>query len=229
MQPQTPPPQSPFNAIPPVVIGLFAVLMVIEITLTLAQQGFVGGPGGVGWRVAAIGDYGFSPAVWDEFVRGNRSFDILKRFITYAFVHGSFTHALFAAVLFLALGKFVGEILNPLAVLAIFGFATIIGAVVYGMIVSRNIALFGAYPPVYGLIGAYTYILWLRLGRLGQNQLQAFRMIGFLLALQLLFGLLFGSQPTWIADVAGFVAGFALSVLVALGGWSSFLARMRNR
>lgn len=223
------PPQSPFNTIPPVVIALFAVLMGIEIVLTMAQQGFIGGPAGLGWRVAAIGDYGFSPAVWDEVVRGNWSVDILRRFVTYPFVHGSFTHALFAAVLFLALGKFVGEILNPLAVLGIFLFSTIAGAVVYGIIVSRNIALFGAYPPVYGLIGAYTYILWLRLGQLGQNQLLAFRMIGFLLALQLLFGLLFGGQPTWIADVAGFAAGLGLSVLVAPGGWSSFLARMRNR
>jgi membrane associated rhomboid family serine protease len=229
MSAQQPIPQSPFNAIPPVVIGLFVVLMVIELSLTLAQQGFIGGAGGVGWRIAAIEDYGFSPAVWDEIMRGNWTFDLLKRLFTYAFVHGSFTHAIFAAVLFVALGKFVGEIFHPLALLAVFAFATIVGAAVYGMIVSRNIPLFGAYPAVYGLIGAYTYIMWLRLGRLGQNQLQAFRMIGFLLALQLLFGLLFGSQPTWIADVAGFVAGLGLSVLVAPGGWTSFLHRMRNR
>ena len=48
-------------------------------------------------------------------------------------------------------------------------------------------------------------------------------------SLLVLFGLLFGSQPTWIADVAGFVAGFVLSVLIAPGGWAAFLVRLRKR
>ena len=93
----------------------------------------------------------------------------------------------------------------------------------------KNFPLFGAFPPIYGLIGAYTYILWVRLARSGHNQFRAFAMIGFLMALQLVYAVLFGGQPTWVADVAGFVAGFSLSILVAPGGWTAFLRRVRNR
>ena len=220
----------PVNPIPPVIIGLCMVIIVVEVALSLADASLLGGRQGIGWRIAAIQDYGFSPAVWDQMVeRGDYSFDILKRFITYAFVHGSFTQALFGLAILLALGKFVGDVFHPLAVLAIFVVSGGVGAAVYGATVSQNIALFGVYPPDYGLIGAFTYLQWLRLGRMGENQLRAFQMIGFLMAIQLLFALLFGGSPAWIADVAGFCTGLLLSTLVAPGGWSAFMRRMRSR
>jgi rhomboid protease GluP len=220
----------PVNPIPPVAIALFVVIAGLEAVLSLAAAGMVGGPAGIGWRVAAIEDYGFSPAVWDQIMgAGDRSFDMLKRFVTYPFVHGSFTQALFGAALILALGKFVGEKFHPLAVLVLFFASAIAGAVAFGIFVNQNTPLFGAFPPIYGFIGAYSYVLWLRLGQTGENQLRAFRMIGFLMALQLVFALLFGSQPFWIADIAGFVAGFALSVLLSPGGWAAFVGRVRSR
>ena len=220
----------PVNAIPPVVLGLFALVMGVEAVLSLAAAGVIGGPAGIGWRVAAITDWGFSAAVWDQVAeRGNWSGDMLRRFVTYSFVHGSFTHALFGGVILLAMGKFVGEAFGGLATLAVFVVAGIAGAMVFGVVLSGNAALFGSYPAVYGLIGAFTYLLWLRLGQTGQNQLRAFRLIGLLMAIQLLFAVFFGADQAWIADVAGFVAGFALSPLVAPGGWRAFLARMRAR
>ena len=85
------------------------------------------------------------------------------------------------------------------------------------------------YTPVYGLIGAYTYAIWLRLGQAGENQILAFRLIGVLLFLQLIFGLIFGSNMAWISELTGFFCGFGLSVLLAPGGWTSFVDRMRQR
>jgi rhomboid protease GluP len=220
----------PVNPIPPVIIGLCMVILVVEAALSLADAGLLGGQQGIGWRISAIQDYGFSPAVWDQIIdRGDTSFAMLKRFISYAFVHGSFTQALFGMAILLALGKFVGDVFHPLAVLAIFVLAAIVGAAVYGITVSQNIALFGVYPSDYGLIGAFTYLQWLLLGQMGENQLRAFQMIAFLMAIQLLFALLFGGSPTWIADVTGFVTGLFLSTLLAPGGWAAFMRRMRRR
>lgn len=221
---------NPVNPLPPVVLGLFLVLMGVELVLTLAAEGIVGGPQGVGWRIAAIDGYAFSPAVWERVTeRGDLSFDMLKRFVGYVFVHSSFTHALFAAALLLALGKFVGDLFHAGAVLAVLGAATLSGAVAYALLAPGNVALFGAYPPVYGLIGAFTYLMWLRLGQLGQNQYRAFQLIAVLLGIQLFFALVFGGNPTWIADVAGFAGGLAVSPLVAPGGWQAFMRRMRQR
>ena len=41
---------------------------------------------------------------------GGHPLEGLPRLVTYPLVHGSFTHALFAVVMLLALGKMVGEI-----------------------------------------------------------------------------------------------------------------------
>jgi hypothetical protein len=64
---------------------------------------------------------------------------------------------------------------------------------------------------------------------MGQNQLQAFRLIAMLLGLTLAYGLIFGADLTWIAEITGFVVGFGLTTLLAPGGWAAFLARVRQR
>lgn len=218
------------NPIPPVVIVLCLIVVLVELALSAAAAGMIGGPQGIGWRVAAMQDYGYSPLVLDRLIRvGDTSFDLLKRFVTYGFVHVNFTHALFAATLLLALGKFVGDVFRASAVLIIAFGALIMGAVVFGLIADGNAPLLGIYPAVYGLIGAFTYILWVRLGATGQNQAKAFQLIGFLLGLQLVFGLLFGSDLSWIAELTGFAYGFVVSIVVAPSGWAALLAKLRER
>ncbi len=222
--------ENPFNSIPMVPLVLVLVIMGIELILSAAGNGYIGGAQGLGWRNAAFQDYAFAPAVVTEiFERGRGSFAVWQRFVTYAFLHVSFTHALWASVLLLALGKYVGEIFRPAAFAILFFATTIFGALVYGALSWQNTPLVGAYPGVYGLIGAYTYLMWLTLGRMGENQLKAFQLIGILLGLLLIYSMLFGATPTWIAEVAGFVVGLFLAPVLAPGGWAAFLSRIRNR
>jgi rhomboid protease GluP len=222
-------PETPVNPIPPVVVLLTLLIVAVEAVVSLGETGLVGGPSAIGWRLQAASDYAYSVRVWEVVTQGNLDPAVLMRFLTYPFVHDSFTHALFAAALFLALGKFVGDVVHWAAVLVIFVVSVLTGAVVFGIVLTENHTLIGAYPAVYGMIGAFTYLLWMQLGASGQNRLQAFRLIGFLLGLQLVFGLLFGANATWIADVAGFFGGILITPLVAPGGWTAFLARIRQR
>jgi len=222
--------EPPVNPIAPVIILLVLAMVLVEGALSLAEAGIVGGRTGIGWRIGALQDYGISPLVLDVMVtRSDYSFDLLRRFVTYPFVHGDFTHALFCMALLLALGKFVGDTFGSLKTLAVFVGSAVFGGLVFCLLARDSSALFGGYPPVFGLIGAYTYILWLTLGTAGKNQLAAFRLIGFLLALQLVFGLLFGSGQSWIAELAGFVFGFGLATLLVPGGWAALLGRLRQR
>ncbi|MAU51526.1 MAG: rhomboid family intramembrane serine protease [Roseovarius sp.] len=220
---------SPLNPLPPFALVLFLVILGIEAAFSLGARGLVGGPGAVGWRAAAIEDYGFHGEILRWMIEtGQYPVEHLRRLLTYAFVHGSFTHALFAGVLILAMGKFLGEHFRHWAVLALLAVATVAGALVYALLPGQQPWLIGAFPGVYGLIGGFTYVLWLRLGQVGANQARAFTLIGVLMGLQLVFALLFGAAPTWIADVAGFGAGFLASVPLSPGGWARLRARLRH-
>lgn len=222
--------ENPFNAIPLVPLVLVLVIAGVELTLTAAANGFIGGARGVGWRAGVFGELQFYPDIMTQiFERGRGSFDYYKRFVTYPFVHASFTHALWVCVLLLALGKFVGEKFHALSFAVLFFVSSACGAAVYGALSWQNTQLIGAYPGVYGLIGAYTYLMWLTLERIGENQLKAFQLIGVLLGLMLIYSMMFGSTPTWIAQVAGFVTGLFIAPLLAPGGWQAFVNRMRQR
>ncbi|MDE0968990.1 MAG: rhomboid family intramembrane serine protease [Octadecabacter sp.] len=221
--------ESPFNAIPPVPLVLVVIIITIELILTAAANGWVGGLQGVGWRAGAFGNFQFYPDVMTEiFERSRGSFDYWKRFVTYPFFHSSLTHAVWVCILLLALGKFVGETFSSIAFLILFFATSILGAAIYGALSWQNTQLIGAYPGVYGLIGAYTYLMWLALERMGENQLKAFQLIGIMLGIMLVYSMVFGSSPTWIADVSSFLIGLLIAPLLAPGGWSGFLIRIRK-
>lgn len=220
----------PLNPLPPVVAALALVIFGIEVILAGAGRGLLGGAGGVGWRQTAMQNYAFFGEILDVMVaRGTWPPEHVIRFATYPFVHYGFTHALFVLVFLLALGKLVGEVMGTAAFLAVFFGSAVAGALVYGLALNDPMPLTGGFPAVYGLIGAFTFILWVNLGRVGASQYRAFTLIGVLLGIQLVFGLLFGAGNEWVAEVAGFVTGFALSFVVSPGGWTRLREKLRQR
>lgn len=220
---------SAINPLPPVIVALSLLILGIEIVLQMGARGLIGGPTAIGWRLGAIETYAFSGDIfWWMLGRGEWPPEHVMRFVTYMFVHANLTHAIFGCVLLLAMGKMVGEVFSPLATLAVFLLSGMVGALAYAVILQHQIPLIGAYPGVYGLIGAFTFLLWTRLGELGEKQARAFGLIGFLIAIQLVFAVIFGGTLDWIADVAGFGAGFLMSFFLVPGGWARIRDRMRH-
>ncbi|MFK7763896.1 MAG: rhomboid family intramembrane serine protease [Roseobacter sp.] len=219
----------PVNPLPPVVLLLFAAVIAPEIVFLIGEQGLAGGPQAVGWRLAAVEQYGFSTDIFDWMMANGRwPIELLMRFVTYTFVHGGFTSTLFAGVLLLALGKLVGETMGQLAVLVLYFGGSIFGAFAYAVLLSDSNWLVGGFPAVYGLIGGYSFLLWQKLGDAGQQQMRAFSLIAMLMGIQLLFGVFFGPTTEWVADLAGFVFGFVASVLLVPGGLTRVLRHMRR-
>lgn len=221
----------PLNPLPVIVWVMVLPLVAMEVVLSLADRGVVGGPMAVGWRLQAVERFGFFPDLLRYMGEtGAWSLAGLARLVSYPLVHVSFTHALFAIVILLALGKMVGEIFRWWAVLVVVLGAAAAGAVAYTYLVPGVRAqLIGAYPAVYGLIGAFTFLLWVRLAGTGTSRYRAFSLIGMLLGVQLLFGVLFGGSWEWVADLAGFAAGFLLSFIVSPGGFGRVVAMIRQR
>ena len=223
----------PFNPVPPVVLLPALAIAAVELVLQAAQRGLIGGPQGIGWRTEAITRFGFFDTVFQWMLaRGQFPVEHLMRFVTYMGVHAGFGHALFAVVILLAIGKMVAELYSAPAFVAIFLASGVAGAVAYGTFLDTGVPLIGAFPAIYGLIGAMTFIMWTAARMRGENQFRAFSLIAFLLGVQLLFRMLFGGADDWVADIAGFVAGFALSVGLAPGGparAAAVLDRIRRR
>lgn len=220
---------SPFNPLPAAVWLLFLALVVPEALFSLGEAGVVGGPAAVGWRLAALNDYAFSGDAFDYMVENGRILpEHMMRFATYPFVHVGFTSFLFAGVILLAIGKMVGEVMGGWAVVLVFAVSSVSGALIFGLLTDQP-WLFGAFPGVYGLIGAYTFLLWQRQVVTGGPQVQAFRLIGVLMALQLFFGVFFGTGYAWVGELGGFCVGFFLTGFVMPGGMSHALAVLRRR
>lgn len=221
--------EAPINPLPLVVWALALPMIAMELVMSLGATGLTSDPAAIGWRLSAVEGFGFFPGILRAMVEQNVwPWQHVIRLLTYPFIHGSITHALFAVVILLALGKMVAEAFRAWAVLAVFFASAIVGACVYTLIPWAEQPIFGAYPPVYGLIGAFTFLLWVKLAGSGA-QYRAFSLIGLLLGVQLLFGALFGGTLEWVADLAGFATGFLMSFVVSPGGASRVMEKIRQR
>ncbi|WP_010140020.1 rhomboid family intramembrane serine protease [Oceanicola sp. S124] len=223
------PSEAPVNPVAPVIVLIFIVMIGIEGLFSLGSSGLIGGAQAVGWRLGALNDYAFSSAFLDYMLQtGDLSPRYAMRLVTYSFVHASFQSALIGGVMFLALGKFVGEAMKAPGLIALFLLSTLGAALVFGLVAPEGDWLMGAFPATYGMIGAYSYILWIYYRAAGQNQIAAFRLIGILMALQLLFGLFFQTGLGWVAELTAFVIGFALAPLLLPGGFARLREKLRH-
>jgi membrane associated rhomboid family serine protease len=218
----------PINPLPPVVIFLCCLVGGIELIFQAAEAGFIGGPEAIGWRVAAVQQYAFSDPLFD-WMRENGVYSghNMLRFVTYTFIHQSMMHALFALVFLLALGKYVAEIMHPVAVLVIFFTSAAVGAMVYSIAFDEKFALIGAYPAIYGLIGAYTWLGFSSLKSQGKDGFPAFNLIIFFTAIMLIFKLIFGGMNDWFAELVGFCVGFVLAVVLSPNGMQRVQAMLK--
>ena len=219
--------RSPFQHLPPLVVGLAVAILAIEAVFQLGARGMIGGAGAVGWRIEAMTSYGLSsPLLRQSAVVRSLDAGALLRLATHPFIHLGATHAIFGAVLTLALGKAVSERFSAMALAGILVAGALGGAFTYVLFFEGRTLLVGVYPAVYGMIGAYTWALWMKRERPGR--IMAFRLIGILLVLQLIVRLTIGGGPDWIADLGGFAAGFAASFALAPDGGAR-LRRLRDR
>ncbi len=224
----------PLNAVPWAVWLLALPMIAVEAVVEAGANGLAGGPAGIGWRQQAIQALGFDPNYLRQFIEARQlSLEAVQRLVSYVFVHQSLSQALFVVVILLALGKFVGEVYAGWAVLLTYFVAAAMGALAYTAVPLTHAGLLGGYPGNYGLIGAYTFLLWVRLA--GQGSIRAFRLIGFFLTFQIgiaaigvaMYGVAQGTTWEFVADLAGFVTGFALAFVVSPGGWMRVLTKLR--
>lgn len=205
-------------------------MVLLEALFSAGHAGLFGQNVGIGWRAQAIRDFSVWPPYWvQQWDWGIFPLDLLWRFATYSFVHADISHLLFAGVIILATGKFVGDAMRPWVLLVLFFGAAIGGALVYAAFSGDEALLIGAYPGAYGLIGGLTHVLWNRSTGPWKERLRAFQLIGMLLALQVVYALIFGETVGWKSEIPAFVIGFGLALGLNRLGLNDPLRRLRQR
>jgi membrane associated rhomboid family serine protease len=222
--------QSPFNELPAIVVALAVVIGGIEVMFQLATAGLLGGQSGAGWRINALTQWGLNGEALD-WMLARRQFplDLLAQFLTYPLLHQGFIHALMACVFVLALGNVTAPVLPGWRQVALFFVPSLVAGVVFAILFDG--LLFGGFTGAFGLIGAYTYLSRRGLTRIPPES--AFLLIGFLLAIQPIFGLASGTLtgwiPDWTAEAVGAATGYALARLLFPGSLQELRDRMRHR
>ncbi|CUH27935.1 Rhomboid family protein [Jannaschia seosinensis] len=232
MAPIDPRNQNPFNTLPPLVVGLAVVIMGIEVLFQLGTLGLIGGREAVGWRLGALQDWSVAEPVWDWMWQTRQLPPAeIARLFAYPLIHGSLLHAGFAAVFVLAFGNAIAPLYPGWRFLAIFFGASFDGALGYLILFETPQPLFGAMPGAYGLIGAFAFLTQRGLTR--ADPARAFMLLGFLLAIQPVFGILtlqgFGWVPPWGAEIIGAATGYALALVLFPGGMTGLRNRLRQR
>lgn len=217
------------HPLPPVLWVLGALIVLPEIAFMLGSVGLAGAPGPA-MRMNAVQMTAWIPELITRGWPGAIRFDQLYRMLAYAFVTLSPFNTLFVLAFTLALGKAISAVFNQWAVAALFLGSAIGGALVYTAFSvlpgTLHPPLIGGYPAAYGLIGAFTWVLWMRMRAVGEHPARAFMLIGALALFQIVFAIINRYlPPDWIADFAGFGCGFFLSFVLTPGG----LRRLRQR
>ena len=221
-------PQTPVvNALPVAVILLILPIIVIEAYFAGAEARLWGS---FDARLILINEMAVAPdRIQTSLAKGIWTLDWAKTLLLYPFVHISFLQTVFAGMFILALGKFVGGAMGNAAVVIVFFSSAVIGALAYVILLPDTYPLFGAYPSAYGLIGAYTYVLFALAGGVREEQMRAFQLIGMLMAINLVFTLISGGPNVWMAELVGAVTGFLASAALRPGGIPHLLETLRRR
>jgi|TARA_B110000263_G_scaffold98629_1_gene86148 rhomboid protease GluP len=205
------------NPLPPIILIITLILILIELIFQLSEANLMFGESGQVLRNNIIMEYAFFGSLQDWMLsNGVFRWEFAIRYVTYPFIHLSFMQTLIATVMFLALGKMVCEIYNGFLFFALIFASSVSGAFFYGLILNDQFPLIGLFPAIYGLIGAYTYILWASLRSVGAKSANAFILVALLLGIQILFKFLFNGANDWIADLFGFFTGFLFAFLTNL-------------
>lgn len=219
---------SPLNPLPGGVWVLLIAVAGVEGVLLAASQGWIGGPQGLGWRIALIERAAFGAAIQDWMIETHRApWRHLVRYVAYPWVQAGPMASVLVLAMLAALGKAVVEGLGARTLWAVVLLVPPLAALAFGLIAGANDAawLVGAMPLVFGLVGAFTWGRWRQAAGDRAAQLRAFGLIGVLMLARLGFGLMVEAGMGWVADLAAFGLGLGLATAVSPGA----AARLRDR
>ena len=184
---------------------LIALTTSIELALVLSDWGFWGPPR---LRGTAYEYAGFWPGLlWGW--RPNYAAQPYAMFLTYGFFHAGPLHLAVNMVTLWSLGRVVAERVGFVWLALIYGGALLGGGLAYGLLSQGAQPMVGASGALFGLAGACLAWLWAEQQQAGQGAWPVLRVVGFLVALNLVMLWWLDGHLAWQTHLGGFLAGWA--------------------
>lgn len=216
-------------------VALAAVIAVIEVILSLSDQGWISD---VSLRSRAL----CAGAFWSELgpaspfaylcgAPAGQLFGLqpVTMFVTHAFLHGSLLHMLMNMTILLAIGRFVGDRYGAGAVLPIFLLSAIAGGMAFKLLSVPDYPMVGASGAVFGFLGVWIVWDWRRHQRALRSTGPVLRRVLVLLVLNVVLYYGLGGMLAWQAHLGGFLAGLLIGVWLENRLEREWLSEVRRR
>ena len=221
-------PPSTYKPLPRELVGLVGVIALIEVVLSLADQGWIFDPSLRG-RVFMAG------AFWSGLLHGDRPLYAVQpvtMFLSHAFLHGSLLHMVMNMTILLALGRFVADRYGPNVILPLFLVSAVGGGLAFGLLSRGANPMVGASGAVFGFIGVWIAWDWRRHRAAGVPVGPVVRRVAVLAVVNVLGFIGLKGLLAWQAHLGGFLAGLAFGAWLdvrSLRSLRASRAEMRRR
>ena len=187
----------------PFTLGVLLVCAAIEITLQLADRGFLGT---TRLRFVAYTYGGFWPGLLSDW-KPNFPAQPATMFLTYSFLHGGLMHFVVNMITLLSLGAAVSDRGGTARYAAVYVASILGGAVFYGLLAPDYTPMVGASGALFGLVGALTAWDAMERRALRLTMMPVLKVMGFLVLMNVVLWWAMSGHLAWQTHLGGFVAG----------------------
>lgn len=191
-----------------ILLAIVALCCLVEAVLFLSDLGVLPPPN---LRILAY-DYGaFWPGLLNDWTP-NYSLQPVAMFLTYGFLHGGVVHLALNMVTLWSLGRIVIARAGVAGFLWIYVVSQVVGAAVFALLSRGGLPMVGASGALFGLAGAIGAWIWLSRPDTRASFRATRRLLGGLVAINILMYIAFAGRLAWETHLGGFIAGWAVAV-----------------
>ena len=191
------------NRFPVGLAVLIAVPTLIELTLVLADYGFLGS---TRWRSLSYQNFAFWAGLLYNW-QPNYPAQPWTMFITYSFSHGGIVHLLGNMLALIWLGQIAIVRIGHAPFLYLYFVSVIGGGISFGLLTNNVQPMVGASGALFGLAGAWQYWSWSDSRASGERVWPVAYTLAALVVLNLVMWVSTKGQLAWETHLGGFVAG----------------------
>ncbi|PPB79653.1 rhomboid family protein [Albidovulum inexpectatum] len=189
----------------PVTWAILILCTLPELILTGADLGLWGSRD---WRGTALA----LGAFWKGLGPGQALYpgQPVAQYVTYGFLHGGMLHLVMNMTVMVSLARALVPVLGQARFAMLYLASLVAGAAAFGALGTVGAPMVGASGAVFGLLGAWLRIDWMRRRRLGASTIPVVQSLVGLAVLNTVLWWAMGGLLAWETHLGGFVAGWAL-------------------